>query len=65
MTEECRVTEEEITRILHRFELLVSVLRSVARRRLLMTENPIACANVKCKIVYISDSAVLIVIKRL
>jgi hypothetical protein len=31
-------------------EVQVSVLRSVARRRLVETENPSACATVKCKV---------------
>jgi hypothetical protein len=31
-----------------RFEVLVYVLRSVARRRLVETENPSACATVNC-----------------
>jgi hypothetical protein len=37
------------------FEVLVSVLRSVARRRLVETENPSACATVNWKV---SKSAV-------
>jgi hypothetical protein len=30
--------------------VLVPVLRSVARRRLVETENPSACATVKCEV---------------
>jgi hypothetical protein len=30
--------------------VIVSVLRSVARRRLVKTDNPSACATVKCKL---------------
>jgi hypothetical protein len=41
------VIEQEIAGRLHSdFEVLVSVLRSVARRRLVKTENPSACAPV-------------------
>jgi hypothetical protein len=40
------------------------VLRSVARRRLVETENPSACATVNCKLCKCSDSAVWLVIKR-
>jgi hypothetical protein len=43
------VTEDEITRKILS-EVLVSVLRSVARRRLVKTENPSACATVNCKL---------------
>jgi hypothetical protein len=30
--------------------VLVSVLRSIARRRLVDTENPSVCATVECKV---------------
>jgi hypothetical protein len=40
------------------------MLRSVARRRLVTTKNPSACATVNCELCKHSDSAVLIVIKR-
>jgi hypothetical protein len=33
-----------------RFEVIVSVLRSVARRRLIESENPSACATVNWKV---------------
>jgi hypothetical protein len=32
------------------FEVTVSVLRSVARRRLVETENPRVCATVNCRL---------------
>jgi hypothetical protein len=32
------------------FEVIVSVLRSVARRRLVETESPSACATLNCKL---------------
>jgi hypothetical protein len=44
------VNEEEMARELHSDLKLVSVLRSVARRRLMETENPSACATVNCKL---------------
>jgi outer membrane lipopolysaccharide assembly protein LptE/RlpB len=47
-TEEYRVIEDEMSSRLH--EMLVSVLRSVARRRLTKTENPSARAPVNCKV---------------
>jgi hypothetical protein len=46
------VIEDEIAIRLHReSEVLISVLRSVARRRLMKTDNPSACAMVigKCE----------------
>jgi hypothetical protein len=46
-----RATEKEMARRLHSdLKLLVSVLRSVARRRLVKTENPSACVMVNCKL---------------
>jgi hypothetical protein len=33
-----------------RFEAIVYMLRSVARRRLVETENPSACETVNCKL---------------
>jgi hypothetical protein len=44
-----RVIEQDMSRRLH-VEVLVSVLRSVARRQLLETENPSACAAVDWKV---------------
>jgi hypothetical protein len=45
------VIEEEMERRLHSdLEVLVSVLRSVARRRLVKVENPSACATVNLKV---------------
>jgi hypothetical protein len=44
------VIEDEITRRLHSDEALFSMLRSVARRRLVKTENPNACTTVNCKV---------------
>jgi hypothetical protein len=46
-TEEYEVTKDKKTS--YSFEVLVSVLRSVARRRLAETENPSACATMKWK----------------
>jgi hypothetical protein len=40
------VIEDEITR----FEVLVSVLRSVARIRVVKTKNPSACVTVNWKV---------------
>jgi hypothetical protein len=45
-----RVIEQETARKLHSDLKLVSVLRSGARRRLVETENPSACAPVRCKL---------------
>jgi hypothetical protein len=45
------------------FEAKVSELRSIARRRLVETKNPSACATLNCKLA-ISYSTVLIVIKK-
>jgi hypothetical protein len=42
--------------------VIVSVLRSIARRRLVKMENPSACETVKWKECKYSDSAVLPVI---
>jgi hypothetical protein len=47
-TEEYKVTEGKKTS--YRFEMIVSELRSVARRRLVETENPRACATVDWKV---------------
>jgi hypothetical protein len=44
--------------------VLVSVLRSVARRRLMETENPSACATVKRKVCKSAIELYLNVIKR-
>jgi hypothetical protein len=55
------VIEDEIAR---RFEVLISVLRSVARRRLLKTENPSACATVNWKVCKSAIALYLSVIKR-
>jgi hypothetical protein len=50
-TEEYRVTEDEIARRFHSdFEVLVSALRSLARRRLVETENPSAYVTVNWKV---------------
>jgi hypothetical protein len=38
------VIEDKITRKLHSDEVIAFVLRSIARRRLVKTENPSACA---------------------
>jgi hypothetical protein len=46
------------------FYVLVSVLRSVARRRLVETENPSACATVNCKLCKLATALYLIVTKR-
>jgi hypothetical protein len=43
------VIEDEITRKRHS-DVKVSVLRWIARRRLVKTENPSACATVNCKL---------------
>jgi hypothetical protein len=45
-TEEYKVTEDDITLRLKSD----SALRSVARRRLVLTENPSACPAVDCKL---------------
>jgi hypothetical protein len=45
-------------------EVIVYMLRSVARRRLVETENPSACAMVNCKLCVNQRSTVLTVIKR-
>jgi hypothetical protein len=52
-----KVNEQEMGR----FEVIVSVFRSVAGRRLVETENPSSCAAVTWKLCN-SDSPVLIVI---
>jgi hypothetical protein len=43
--------------------VIVSVLRSVARRRLVKTENPSACAKVNCKVCNSAIAPYLSVIK--
>jgi hypothetical protein len=45
-----RAMGQEMARGLHSFEVLIPVLRSVARRRLVKTGNPSACATVKRKV---------------
>jgi hypothetical protein len=45
-------------------EVLVPVLRSVARRRLVKTDNPSACATVNCKLYKSAIALYLRVIKR-
>jgi hypothetical protein len=47
-----------------RFEVLVSVLRSVARRRLVETGNPSMCTTVNCKVCKSATALYLNVIKR-
>jgi hypothetical protein len=61
---EYRVIEDEIKRRLNCYFKLVSVMRSVARRRLVETENPSARATVNCKVCKIAIALQLSVIKR-
>jgi hypothetical protein len=58
------VIEDEITRRLHSELKRSFVLRSVARRRLVKTENPSACATVNWKLCKSVIELYLSIIKR-